>query len=168
MRSTISGPRRGRERRLGRRGAARLLLPALVGGVLLWNGALAAAPHAASGRAGGGALAAAAVVYAAAGFVCHQRADRSFRSGGVKLPVCGRCAGLYAGALLGLLGAGFRVRAPALRALLAAAAFPTAATLVLEASGAADPGNAARAAAAVPLGAAVCWFVAGAIRGKVH
>ena len=162
MRSTGRGPRRGRG------GAARLLLPALVGGVLLWNGALAAAPHALRGRAGGGAVAAAAVVYAAASFFCHQRAERSFHPGGVKAPVCGRCAGLYAGALLGLLGAGFRVRAPALRALLAAAAFPTAAAFVLEAAGAADPGNAGRAAAAVPLGAAVCWFVAAAIRGKVH
>lgn len=162
MRST------GRSPRLGRRGAARLLLPSLVGGVLLWNGALAAAPHALRGRAGGGAVAAAAAVYAAASFFCHQRAERSFHPGGVKAPVCGRCAGLYAGALLGLLGAGFRVRAPALRALLAAAAFPTAAAFVLEAAGAADPGNAGRAAAAVPLGAAVCWFVAAAIRGKVH
>lgn len=162
MRSTGRSPRRGRG------GAARLLLPALVGGVLLWNGALAAAPHALRGRAGGGAVAAAAAVYAAASFFCHQRAERSFHPGGVKAPVCGRCAGLYAGALLGLLGAGFRVRAPALRALLAAAAFPTAAAFVLEAAGAADPGNAGRAAAAVPLGAAVCWFVAAAIRGKVH
>ena len=161
MRST------GRNLRRGSR-PARWLLPALAGGVLLWNGALAAAPHALGGRAGGGAVAAAAGVYVAASFVCHQRADRSFHPWGVKAPVCGRCAGLYAGALLGLLGAGFRVRAPALRVLLAAAAAPTAATLVLEAAGAADPGNAGRAAAAAPLGAAVCWFVAGAIRGKVH
>ena len=144
------------------------LLPSLVGGVLLWNGALAGAPYALSQHAGGGVLVWATAVYVAGSFICHQRADRSFHPWGVKLPVCGRCAGLYAGGLLGLLGVGCRVRARAVRGLLAAAAFPTAATLVLEVSGVVDPGNPGRAAAAVPLGAAVCWFVAGAIRGKVH
>ena len=146
----------------------RLLLPSLVGGVLLWNGALAAAPYALSQRPAGGALVGATAVYLAGSLICHQRADRSFHPGGVKFPVCGRCAGLYAGALLGLLGAFRSVRVQATRGLLVAAAFPTAATLVLEVSGVFDPGNPGRAAAAVPLGAAVCWFVAGAIRGKVH
>ncbi len=146
----------------------RLLLSSLVGGVLLWNGALAAAPYALSQHAGGGAVLAAAAVYAAASFICHQRADRSFHPWRVKLPVCGRCAGLYAGGLLGLLGIAARVRVRATRGLLAASALPTAATLVLEVFGVVDPGNAGRAAAAVPLGAAVCWFVAAAIRGKVH
>lgn len=146
----------------------RLLLPSLVGGVLLWNGALAAAPYALSQRAGGGAVLGAAAVYVAASFICHQRADRSFHPWGVKLPVCGRCAGLYAGGLLGLLGVVARVRVRATRVVLAASALPTAATLVLEVFGVVDPGNVGRAAAAAPLGAAVCWFVAAAIRGKVH
>ena len=146
----------------------RLLLPLLVGGVLLWNAALAAAPYALSRGAAGGPLAAATAVYVTGSFICHQRADRSFHPWGVKLPVCGRCAGLYAGALLGLLGAVPCIRAGATRGLVAAAAFPTGATLVLEVFGVVDPGNAGRAAAAVPLGAAVCWFVAGAIRGNVH
>ena len=146
----------------------RLLLASLVGGVLLWNGALAAAPYALSRDAAGGALVGATAVYLAGSFICHQRADRSFHPWGVKLPVCGRCAGLYAGALLGLLGALSGVRVGATRALLAAAAVPTGATLALEVLGVFDPGNPGRAAAAVPLGAAVCWFVAGAIRGKVH
>ena len=147
---------------------SRLLLASLVGGVLLWNGALAAAPYALRHDAGGGALFGATAVYLAGSFICHQRADRSFHPWGVKLPVCGRCAGLYAGALLGLLGVFRSVRAQATRSLLAAAALPTAATLVLEISGVVDPGNPGRGAAAVPLGAAVCWFVACAIRGKVH
>ena len=145
-----------------------MLLPVVIGGVLLWSTALTAAPYALSHGATGNALVAATTVYVAGSFICHQRADRSFHPWGVKLPVCGRCAGLYAGALLGLLGAAGRIRGGPTRALLAAAAVPTGATLLLELSGVVDPGNAGRAAAAVPLGATVCCFVVGAIRGKVH
>ena len=146
----------------------RLLLPLLVGGVVLWSAALVAAPYASSRGAGGGALVAGAAVYVAGSVICHQRADRSFHPRGVQLPVCGRCAGLYGGALIGLLGALWPVGRRASRVLLLAAAVPTGATLLLEAGGGVDPGNLGRAAAAAPLGAAVCWFVAGAIRGKVH
>ena len=146
--------------------AGRLLAFALFGGVLLWNAALTAAPYALDRRAGGGALAAAAVVYVTGSVICHQRAARSFHPWGVQFPVCGRCAGLYAGALLGVLGAaGFRVRIT--RVLLVAAAAPTAGTLLIEALGVADPGNVGRAASAAPLGAAVAALAAGAIRGKV-
>ncbi len=145
----------------------RLLLPLLVGGVLVWSTALAAAPYALSQRTAGGTLVA-TVVYVTGSFICHQRAERSFHPWGVKFPVCGRCAGLYAGALLGLMGAARCLRAQATRARIAAAALPTGATLVLEVLGIVDPGNLGRAAAAVPLGAAVCWFMAGVIRGKVH
>lgn len=165
MSSTTRRPRRGER---SRPWPGRLLLPALVCGVLLWNAALAAAPYALSQRTTGGALVAATVVYVAGSFICHQRTERSFHPWGVKLPVCGRCAGLYAGALLGLLGAIGCVRARPTRTLIAAAAFPTGATLVLEVFGVLDPGNPGRAVAALPLGAAVCWFVAAAIRGKVH
>ena len=167
MSSTISGLRHGRPRWFGRR-PARLLLPSLVGGVLLWNAALAAAPYALSQRVGGAALVGATAVYVAGSFICHQRADRSFHPWGMRLPVCGRCAGLYAGALLGLLGVVSCVRVRATRMLLLASAVPTGATLVLEVFGLGDPGNAGRATAAIPLGAAVSGFVADAIRGKVH
>ena len=52
----------------------------------------------------------AAGTYLLGGVVCHQRPDRSFHPGGVKMPVCARCAGLYLGAGLGVLAAaGFRV-----------------------------------------------------------
>lgn len=34
--------------------------------------------------------------------VCHQKPARSFRVGGRQFPVCARCAGIYAGILLGL------------------------------------------------------------------
>jgi uncharacterized membrane protein len=43
------------------------------------------------------------IVYAAAGLVCHQRPDRSFRTAGAQWPVCGRCSGLYLAAPIGAL-----------------------------------------------------------------
>jgi uncharacterized membrane protein len=55
---------------------------------------------------------------------CHQQPDRCLDLGAGQLAVCARCAGLYAGGLLGLLfGAvtGIRVR-PSLRWLLLASA----------------------------------------------
>lgn len=170
------------------RSRSRLLLWGLVGGVVLWCTALAATPYALRHGAAGGALVAGSAVYLVASAVCHQLADRSFHPWGVQLPVCGRCAGLYAGALLGICAAGFSRRRNsqgdrevaqgvcAVRSfrdrtaglVLAAAALPTAATVLLEAGGLVDPGNLGRAASAVPLGAAACAFVAGVIRGKVH
>ena len=192
------------------RSRSRLLFWGLVGGVVLWGAALAATPYALRHGAAGGALVAGSAVYLVASAVCHQRADRSFHPWGVQLPVCGRCAGLYAGALLGvcaagisrrrnsqrdrdvaqgvcaagvscrrnsqrdrevaqgLLGAVRSFRGPPGALVLAAAALPTAATVLLEAGGLVDPGNLGRAVSAVPLGAAACAFVAGVIRGKVH
>lgn len=175
------------------------LLPGLlIGVVVLWSTALVAAPyslrHGADGAARNGGPAvhpaagavhpaaepvhaaagivhfAAGAVYLVAGAVCHQQPARSFHPWGVQLPVCGRCAGLYGGALLGLLalfGAPRPLGRPTVRLVLGAAAFPTAATVALEAAGLLDPGNAARAASAVPLGAAASGFVAAAIRGRV-
>ncbi|MYD87664.1 MAG: DUF2085 domain-containing protein [Acidobacteria bacterium] len=192
------------------RSRSRLLLCGLVGGVVLWCTALAATPYTLRHGAAGGALVAGSAVYLVASAVCHQRADRSFHPWGVQLPVCGRCAGLYAGALLGICAAGFSRRRNSQRdrkfaqgvcaagvshrrnsqrprkfahglpgevrsfrgrtagLVLAAAALPTAATVLLEAGGLVDPGNLGRAASAVPLGVAACAFVAGVIRGKVH
>ena len=53
------------------------------------------------------AVFASAVVYGVGGVVCHQRPDRSFHTGGLRWPVCARCAGLYVSA-----GAGALVAAP--------------------------------------------------------
>ena len=147
---------------------SRLLPGAFVAGVVLWSAALAAAPYALHHGAEGGVLIAGSAVYVAGSAICHQRAERSFHPWGVQLPVCGRCAGLYGGALLGLFGAVRLFRGRAARFVLAAAALPTAATVLIELGGLVDPGNLVRATAAVPLGAAVCGFVAGAIRGEVH
>ncbi|HVR44871.1 MAG TPA: DUF2085 domain-containing protein [Thermoanaerobaculia bacterium] len=110
---------------------------------------------------------AAATVYASASRICHQRPERSFHAGGVPLPVCGRCAGLYLSGALGALLAWAPLRRRRLsgadRLLLAAAALPTAVTWTLEVVfGLAVFANETRAAAALPLGLAAGWvFVRG-------
>ena len=82
-----------------------------------------------------------------------------------QLPVCARCAGIYAGAATGSLLAvsgSIRERLSALspRMLLVAGALPTLMTLIAEWSGAWTGGNDARAAAGVWLGVAVALVVA--------
>ena len=149
---------------------------ALVGGLAaaasLWAATLVAAPYAVKHEAPeSAAFLAASGVYFAGGFVCHQRAARSFHLWGTQLPVCARCAGLYAGAPAGLLLALLLLPAPgrrgrrftpeelrALRRLLIAAAVPTALTVAVEVP------NALRAISAVPLGLAVAWIAARAAR----
>lgn len=147
-----------------------VLLPALlVCAVTFWAASLVAAPYALSRHAPHGAqVVTSMLVYAAGDVVCHQRPERSFHPWGTQLPVCARCAGLYAGALAGLLGLVWPVSAGRTRALLIAAAVPTAATFLAELGGLVDPGNAVRAAAALPLGAATSWFVSGVVRGAIN
>ena len=95
-----------------------------------------------------------------ASFVCHQRDERSFHLHGERLAVCGRCTGLYLAGAIGALAAWpGRARVPArTRRLLLLAAVPTAATFAIEWSGAGNPGNVLRAAAALPLGAVAGWL----------
>lgn len=150
--------------------------PAVVGGVAaaasIWVAALVAAPYTVThDRPGSAAFLAASGVYAVGAVVCHQQSSRSFHLWEVQLPVCARCAGLYAGAPGGLLlamlllpargGAGRRF-APEqlrdLRRLLIAAAVPTVLTVVV------DVPNAVRAASALPLGLAVAWIAARTVR----
>jgi uncharacterized membrane protein len=123
-----------------------------------------------------------AAVYAAGALVCHQRADRSFYVGDAQLPVCARCFGLYAGAVLGICAwagtAGLRqtpsdraarlVLSPQLRLGLAAAALPTLITVATAWAGVWDPGNAVRASLAVPLGAAIGAVVAAVAAGDLR
>jgi uncharacterized membrane protein len=106
-------------------------------------------------------------VYALAGYICHQRPERSFHTAGVQWPVCGRCAGLYLAAPLGALAAmaAARRRVPS-RAWFVAAALPTAATFVFEFLGLTPMTSLARALAALPLGAAVTYFMVAAIRSS--
>jgi uncharacterized membrane protein len=108
-------------------------------------------------------------VYAAAGLVCHQRADRSFSTDHVQWPVCGRCSGLYLaapfGALLALLPRRIHLSP---RALFAIASTPTALTLVLEWTHLAPMSNVSRAVAALPLGAAIAWILVRVADGSIE
>ncbi len=106
------------------------------------------------------------IVYFAGHFLCHQRADRSFHAWGIQLPVCGRCVGLYAGAVLGAVVAAFASRRAAppgeagvWRSRLIAGALPTGVSLALELAGLWTQTPAVRSVAAVPLGLVVAWLV---------
>jgi uncharacterized membrane protein len=114
----------------------------------------------------------AAALYAAGSLICHQLPDRSFHLRGFQLPVCARCLGLYAGGAIGsaagltVLGRAVRWRAPMARVnalATAIAALPTAVTFVGEWGLGWPVSNAARAAAAVPLGSAVAFVVVSAV-----
>lgn len=115
-------------------------------------------------QAHGHATVASAVVYAAAGRVCHQRADRSFVSDGQQWPVCGRCSGLYLAAPFGAIAAFVRrssrdVRR--VRLLLVMASVPTVATLLWEWGTPLAMSSWVRFLAALPLGAAVAAVLVG-------
>jgi uncharacterized membrane protein len=111
---------------------------------------------------------ASASAYGAGSLVCHQRPERSFHASGTRFPVCARCTGLYLsgalGALAGWLGAPRTTRRT--RILLLAAAVPTATTLVAEWFGVSAMSNAARATAAVPLGATAGWLFVRMLRSE--
>ncbi|HVS65038.1 MAG TPA: DUF2085 domain-containing protein [Thermoanaerobaculia bacterium] len=72
--------------------------PALVAGTGLWLALVVLAPIAAEGS-----WSVAPWIYLAFDLVCHQIPERSFFLGDHQLAVCHRCAGLYAGGLIGLL-----------------------------------------------------------------
>ncbi len=113
-------------------------------------------------------VAVAGIVYALGSRICHQRPERSFHLFAVQLPVCARCAGIYAGAAIGsLLALSGSVRERLFpfspRMLLVAGALPTLITLTAEWSGAWRGGNDARAAAGVLLGVAVAFVVGRAV-----
>ena len=88
---------------------------------------------------------AAAAIYALGSSICHQRPDRSFELGGVQLPVCGRCLGIYAGAAVGALVASRlgRVRWP--RTAIIIAVVPAVLSLLVEWTGLGQPTNGVRA-----------------------
>ena len=105
-------------------------------------------------------------VYAIGSDVCHQRPERSFHLLGVQLPVCARCTGIYAGAALASIVAmaftpyAGRIFSPrSARTALIVSALPTMVTLAYEWTTGDTPGNWARAASGVPLGACVAWIV---------
>ena len=101
-------------------------------------------------------------VYAVASRICHQRPDRSFFTGGVQWPVCGRCSGLYAAAPIGALLALRRRRLGedvSALAVVGYASVPTIVTLAVEWPNLAAVSSEMRAIAALPLGFAVAWVL---------
>jgi uncharacterized membrane protein len=152
-----------------------LTLLALFVLTLSWSAALTAAPIAASPRV-------AALTYAAGSLICHQRPERSFHYQGAQSPVCARCAGLYAGAVAGVLlwaaaaGVGSRPRTPTvpltntrvIRRLLFLIALPTLVSVTASWFGWWEAGNIVRAALAVPLGAAIAAVIAGVAAGDLR
>ena len=101
-------------------------------------------------------------------FICHQRPERSFFVGGVQLPVCARCTGLYVGAAVAAPAALVAATAAGVgraRWVLAAAALPTAITWTVEIAGLAHFSNVTRFIAALPLGLVAAWLVLGELRG---
>jgi hypothetical protein len=143
------------------RASLAMLVAATAGGWACW---LVVAPALAADPPSRPAAWAAAAAYRAGAVICHQETARSLHVGGVRMPVCARCFGLYAGGGAGALVAAAwifaarrPVRLPLTRCRLAAVAcgLPTLAAWAGEhVSGLAVPG-AARALLAIPLGAAV-------------
>jgi len=133
-----------------------------------WVVMLPAAAVAASRRPGEwpGGYEFALIVYRLGSLICHQRPERSFAIAGAQLPVCARCAGLYAGAALMLIAgitrpsAATRAPDPAVaRRLLLLAAAPTALTLAVEWTIGVMPAHWIRALSGALLGAALAWIV---------
>ena len=134
------------------------LVPVFVLLPLVWLALLVAAPALAFGVPLSG------LTYALGSLICHQRPERSLELFGAQMPVCARCAGLYAGAATGALIAAVPTRewspsARGWRTALVVAAAPTAGTWLAEVVGMGAPSNAVRAVAALPLGMAVAWLV---------
>ena len=105
-------------------------------------------------------------VYAIGRVVCHQLPTRSFHLWMTSFPVCARCTGIYAGAaatsiLLALTPRASvdRWRKVDTRFILVMALVPTALTLLFEWATGAMPAHWIRAAAGLPLGAAVAWAI---------
>ena len=156
----------------------RLAAPACALVVALWLFLLLVSPYVVTHAPPGGALfGAGGSVYLAGRVVCHQRAERSFHAWGAQLPVCARCIGIYAGALLGSLLAVWgsarrsagpvspppagaqRGHPPDWRVRLAIAALPTAGSVGLELAGIWAQSPRLRCVAAIPLGFTAAWFV---------
>ncbi len=133
-----------------------------------WASVLLLAPFAAS-RPNGDAIVFgfAYGAYAAGRIICHQLPARSFHLWSAPMPVCARCAGIYAGASIAAMFFAARpsqvqrVTADAIRArvVLVAAAVPIAATLLYEWITADTPAHWVRALTGVPAGAAVAWII---------
>jgi uncharacterized membrane protein len=103
-------------------------------------------------------------VFRLASYLCHQEPDRTFHWGGAPWAVCARCLGLYAaapaGALLALASRPRSLERGGNVLLLCVAGLPTAVSWLGEHAFGWPVTNAARFAAALPLGAGVAWVIA--------
>jgi uncharacterized membrane protein len=143
------------------------------GASLAWAAVLPLAPFAAS-RPGASSVVylLTFAVYAVGSVICHQRPERSFFLWSHQMPVCARCAGIYAGAAFAVIvhvaglkpraagagGAAGSTRASA-RTALAVAVIPTVATLVYEWTTGVMPSNWIRAASGICLGVGVAALI---------
>jgi uncharacterized membrane protein len=155
--------------------AARLRA-AFVAAALTWAALLVVTPWLAS-RTHASPMASALIlaVYAIGSLVCHQLPERSYHLWAEQMPVCARCAGIYFGAVTGVIASvcrtgtvGARARLLAPRVILALAVTPTLVTLVSEWITGDMPPHAIRAAAGVPIGLVVAWLVVAAADNQVN
>jgi uncharacterized membrane protein len=84
---------------LNQQTAAKTVYAVTLFAVLVWLGLIVAAPLLLEKHYASPAL----LLYQSFSAICHQRPERSFHLSGFPLTVCARCAGIYAGFLLGLL-----------------------------------------------------------------
>jgi hypothetical protein len=151
------------------RAAAVLLIAAVSAG---WAGWLVAAPALAAAPQSRAVVWAEALTYRAGAIICHQQAARSLHVGGVRMPVCARCFGLYGGGSIGAVlaaawlflrrrSAGGSLGLPLSRCRWAAVAcaLPTLAAWAGEHLGGLAVTGETRAILAIPLGAAVAAIV---------
>jgi uncharacterized membrane protein len=98
-------------------------------------------------------------IYALGAYICHQRPERSFWLDGLQLPVCARCLGIYAGAVLGATAAPWVgvVRRPRLAIVLSIV--PAVVSLLVEWLGLGRPSNEIRAMTGLVAGAVVAAVV---------
>jgi uncharacterized membrane protein len=145
----------------------------LAGLAVLWAGLVVAGPHGLEARSHTVRVVT-AMVYLGAGYICHQRPERSFHAAGRPLPVCARCTGLYLAAPFGLAGVLLMGRRGGAddrtyrrwRVAIVAAAVPTVISVGLEWIG--GPGlssNISRSLTALPLGAILAAVLGAAALG---
>ncbi|HEX4346088.1 MAG TPA: DUF2085 domain-containing protein [Vicinamibacterales bacterium] len=138
---------------------------ALITTELAWTASLVAAAYVISHAPPGSvAHALAAFEYSAARLICHQRPERSFFVWDVKLPVCARCAGIYAGAACAAVFGTRRIARPGLTVALAA--LPAVVSLVYEWTTGVTPSNLVRAATGVIAGFTVMAVLLRELRGE--
>ena len=142
----------------------------LAAAAIAWFAAILIAPFA-IGSTHGVSATGAACVYVAGSFVCHQRPDRSFSLAGRQMPVCARCAGLYAAATIASafafgLGTIGPVTAARARWIALLAALPTIVTWLVEYLGLLHFSNSIRFLAALPLGFAVMWLLLSVVEDR--